>query len=100
MHDRVASAPSEQHLPFAWIFATFCAFVEACGFTHVMDIVVLWPLLYWVSGGLKFITAIASLVTAIALPVLVRRVGQVLKQAASSRENELRFLGVAESSLD
>jgi diguanylate cyclase (GGDEF)-like protein/PAS domain S-box-containing protein len=89
-----------QHLPFAWIFVAFGAFIVACGLTHAMDVVALWIPLYWLAGDIKLITAIASVITAVALPLLVPKVGQVLRQAATSRLNELRFLGAAESSLD
>jgi diguanylate cyclase (GGDEF)-like protein/PAS domain S-box-containing protein len=91
----------ERHrLPFTWIFSAFGVFIVACGFTHAMEVVVLWVPLYWLAGDIKFITAIASVTTAIALPLLIPGVRRVLKQSASSRENELRFLGTAESSLD
>ncbi len=60
----------KQHLPFAWIFLAFGTFIVACRFTHAMDVVVLWVPLYWFSGDFKFITAIASVITAIALPIL------------------------------
>jgi PAS domain S-box-containing protein len=90
----------KQDLPFTWIFVAFGSFIVACGLTHAMDVVVLWIPLYWLSGDIKFITAIASVITAIALLHLVPKVGQVLKQPAISRMNELRFLGAAETSLD
>jgi len=89
-----------RRLPFTWIFVAFGAFIVACGFTHAMDVVVLWIPLYWLAGDIKFITAIASVITAIALPFLVPKIRGILKESASSRRNELRFLGVAETSLD
>ena len=89
-----------QNLPFTWIFLAFGAFIVACGFTHAMDVVVLWLPLYWLSGDIKFITAIASVITAIALPVLMPKIRLVLKQSTSARLNELRFVGAAECSLD
>ena len=89
-----------RRLPFQWIFVAFGAFIVACGFTHAMDVVVLWIPLYWLSGDLKFITALASVTTAIALPLLIPKVRLILTQSASSRLNELRFVGAAESSMD
>ncbi|MDX1624524.1 MAG: PAS domain S-box protein [Gemmatimonadota bacterium] len=58
-------------LPFHWLFGFFAAFIVACGATHVMNVWTLWNPDYWLSGGVKVVTAIASLGTAILLvPVL------------------------------
>jgi diguanylate cyclase (GGDEF)-like protein/PAS domain S-box-containing protein len=89
-----------RRLPFEWIFVAFGIFIVACGFTHAMDVVVLWIPLYWLAGDIKLVTAIASVTTAIALPILVPKIRLILKQAASSRLNELRFVGAAENSMD
>jgi PAS domain S-box-containing protein len=89
-----------RQLPFQWIFVAFGLFIVACGFTHAMDVVVLWIPLYWMAGDIKFITAIASITTAIAFPMLVPKIRLILKQSASSRVNELRFVAAAESSMD
>ena len=90
----------KEHLPFSSIFLAFGAFIVACGFTHALDVVVLWVPLYWLSGDIKFITAIASVITAVALSVSMPKVRLLLKRSASSRLNELRLLGAAESSMD
>lgn len=60
-----------QDLPFYWIFLLFSAFIVACGTTHIMEIWTLWYPTYWLSGLLKAITAIVSLLTAIELVPLV-----------------------------
>lgn len=58
-------------LPYPWLFQLFGAFIVACGLTHAMEIWTLWHPIYWVSGALKSVTAIASLTTASALiPVI------------------------------
>ncbi|UBF30623.1 PAS domain S-box protein (plasmid) [Kovacikia minuta CCNUW1] len=54
-------------LPFDWMFALFAAFITACGTSHLMSVWTLWHPTYWLSGGIKAITAIVSLSTAIAL---------------------------------
>ncbi|MDX2241982.1 MAG: PAS domain-containing protein [Leptolyngbyaceae cyanobacterium bins.302] len=51
-------------LPYAWIFLLFGAFIIACGLTHVMEVWTLWYPTYWLSGGLKSVTALVSLTTA------------------------------------
>jgi PAS domain S-box-containing protein len=63
-------------LPFSWMFVLFGAFIVACGATHVMEVWNLWHAQYWLAGGLKAVTAIASVATAI---LLVRLVPQALK---------------------
>ncbi|MEH2090999.1 hybrid sensor histidine kinase/response regulator [Nostoc sp.] len=60
-----------QDLPFDWIFLLFSGFIVACGTTHLMDIWTLWYPTYWVSGFLKAVTAIISVITALELVPLV-----------------------------
>jgi PAS domain S-box-containing protein len=62
-------------LPFSWMFVLFGAFIVACGATHVMEVWNLWHAQYWLAGGLKAVTALASLGTAI---LLARRVPRAL----------------------
>lgn len=58
-------------LPFQWMFLLFGTFILACGFTHALEIWTLWHADYWLLGGVKVITAIASVATAILLVSLV-----------------------------
>ncbi|MBD1866764.1 PAS domain S-box protein [Cyanobacteria bacterium FACHB-471] len=58
-------------LPFNWVFILFAAFITACGTSHLMSVWTLWHPTYWLSGGVKAITAVVSLSTAIALFSLV-----------------------------
>ncbi|MFS0515035.1 ATP-binding protein [Nostoc sp. UIC 10607] len=60
-----------QDLPFDWIFLLFSAFIVACGTTHLIEIWTLWHPTYWVSGFVKAVTAIISVVTALELIPLV-----------------------------
>ena len=60
-----------EDLPFNWIFLLFGGFIIACGTTHIMDIWTLWYPNYWFSGGLKAITAMISVYTALMLVSLV-----------------------------
>lgn len=54
-------------VPFSWMFICLGIFIAACGMTHVMDVWTLWVPSYWFSGGVKVITALASIPTAVAL---------------------------------
>ncbi|MEG4942711.1 PAS domain S-box protein [Microcoleus sp. F4-D5] len=63
-----------QDLPYPWIFLLFSTFIIACGTTHLMEIWTLWHPTYWLSGGLKAITALVSVVTAIVLMPLIPKI--------------------------
>jgi diguanylate cyclase (GGDEF)-like protein/PAS domain S-box-containing protein len=91
---------SRREVPFQSIFVAFGAFILACGFTHLLAVVVLWDPLYWLEGDAKLLTACASLLTAIVLPLYMPRIGEILRSAKTSAENERRFLAAANSSLD
>jgi len=54
-------------LPYPTVFLLFCAFIVACGLTHAMSVWTIWEPQYYLSGGLKAVTAAVSLVTAVAL---------------------------------
>ena len=58
-------------LSFHWIFLCFAVFIVACGTTHLMEIWSVWKPTYWLSGGIKALTALASVPTAILLIGLV-----------------------------
>lgn len=58
-------------LPYSSIFLLFGAFIVSCGTTHLMGVWTLWHPDYWVSGWIKFITAVVSVYTAIELIPIV-----------------------------
>jgi len=68
-------------LQFNWMFVCFAVFIVACGTTHLMEIWTVWHPAYWLSGGIKAITALASVPTAI---LLVRLVPQALRVPSPS----------------
>ena len=82
---------TRREIPFSWVFLAFGLFIVACGFTHFMEIVVLWQPLYWLSGDVKAITAVASVVTAVVLPGLVPRVHDMViaAQLSENRREQL-----------
>jgi signal transduction histidine kinase len=77
---------TRREIPFSWMFLAFGLFIVACGFTHFMEVVVLWKPLYWLAGDIKLLTALASVVTAIALPGLVPEVHKMVASAHVSEE--------------
>jgi PAS domain S-box-containing protein len=58
-------------VPFGWIFWMFGIFIVACGTTHLLEVWTLWHPIYWLSGFIKSITALASLMTAVLLVRLI-----------------------------
>lgn len=58
-----------------WIIALFASFILACGTTHVLSIVTLWVPVYGLEGAIKALTAVVSIITAVALwPMLPKLV--------------------------
>lgn len=82
---------TRREVPFSWMFLAFGLFIVACGFTHFMEIVVLWKPLYWLSGDVKLVTAFASVVTAIALPGLIPQIHNMVTAATVSEERKLQL---------
>jgi PAS domain S-box-containing protein len=58
-------------LSFHWMFVCFAVFILACGTTHLMEIWNIWHADYWLAGGLKALTAVASVPTSILLVKLI-----------------------------
>ena len=82
-------------IPFQWMFLAFGLFIVACGMTHFMEVVTLWTPVYWLSGDVKVITAMASVGTAVALPPLVPR---ILELARARETAERHRSALVESS--
>ena len=91
-------ARKRKDLEFQWIFVCFAIFIVACGTTHLMEIWTIWEPSYWLSGVIKVITALASLITAVLLgrlipealrwpsPATLRVVNQELQRQIGERE--------------
>ncbi len=58
-------------VPYPWIFLMFGGFIVACGTTHLLEIWSVWHGSYWLSGSIKAVTALLSVVTAVMLVKLV-----------------------------
>ena len=84
-------------LRFHWMFVCFAVFIVACGTTHLLEIWTIWNPDYWLSGGVKAVTALASVPTAI---LLLRLVPQALSLPSPAvLENEVRNRRDAEEQL-
>ena len=86
-------------LPFSWVFVAFGVFIIACGATHLMEVWTLWSPLFWLSGDLKIVTALASVATAVVLPPLLPTVVKVLQDAHVS-DDRRRALEDAHAELE
>jgi signal transduction histidine kinase len=77
---------TRREVPFSWMLLAFGTFIIACGFTHLMEVIVLWRPLYWLSGDVKLLTAVASVITAIALPSLVPKIHDLVSASKTARD--------------
>jgi len=97
-------------IPFSWMFVCFGVFIAACGATHLMKVWTLWIPSYWFAGGVKVITALASIPTAVSLVRLVPQAlslpspeamraanEQLIRQDAVLKKSEERFRQMAEN---
>jgi hypothetical protein len=81
-------------VPFHWMFLMFGLFIFLCGTTHVMNIITVWIPTYRLDGLIKFMTAVASIATAIALQPLMPKIlnfpsMEVNNQELSQKTQEL-----------
>ena len=82
---------ARRDIPFQWMFLAFGLFIISCGMTHFMEVVVLWKPVYWFSGDVKVVTALASVATAIALPRLVPQSLALIHTARVSEDRGARL---------
>jgi len=83
-------------LQFNWIFVCFAVFIIACGLTHLMEIWTVWEPVYWLSGAVKAITALASVPTAVLLARLIPTALRLPSPAALQRANSSLELEITE----
>ncbi|HEX8295207.1 MAG TPA: ATP-binding protein [Chthoniobacteraceae bacterium] len=81
---------AQEEIPFHWMMLAFAIFIVACGATHFMEV---WTLQaenprYWLSGGVKLVTAVASIVTAALLPPLIPKIVLLLRASRESAERK------------
>jgi PAS domain S-box-containing protein len=71
-------------IPFHWMFLAFGSFIVACGGTHFMEVVTVWIPVYVLSAGVKVLTALVSVTTAVLLPFMVPQVLSLIQAARAS----------------
>jgi len=82
---------ARQDIPFRWLFLAFGIFIIACGSTHFMEVITTYNPLYWLSGYIKLITAVASVVTAMALPPMLQPILRLLNDAKMSAQRKVQL---------
>jgi PAS domain-containing protein len=92
-------------LPFSWVFVLFGVFIVACGTTHALDVWTVWTPDYWLAGGVKAITAAASVPTAAALVWLMPKALAIpsvrqLQDANEALRREVAARKMAEEKLE
>ena len=55
----------------SWVFHLFAAFIFLCGTTHILEIYAVWKGAYYLTGTVKALTAIVSVLTAIKVIPLI-----------------------------
>lgn len=60
-------------LSYNWMFLLFAGFILFCGTTHLFNVIAIWNPVYRLDGLIKVLTAVISVVTAIALWPLIPR---------------------------
>src|SRR5215471_11552477 len=68
-------------LPYPRLFVLFALFILACGTTHLIDALIFEYPIYRFAGVMKFVTAVVSWATVIALIPVVPRVMNAVTEA-------------------
>ena len=92
-------------LEYDWMFVLFALFIFCCGLTHLMAVYNVWNGAYYVSGSLKAVTAVVSLLTAALIwPLIPKAVAlprpAELQAANHELEEEISRRSLSEQSLE
>ncbi len=76
-------------LPFDWMVIFFGVFIIACGATHAIEVWNVWHGSYWIAAGVKVVTALASIPTAVLLIRLIPHALAIPSPAQLVEANEV-----------
>jgi signal transduction histidine kinase len=82
---------ARRNIPFHWMLLAFGLFIVSCGFTHFMEVWTVWSPVYWLAGYVKVITAVASVVTAVALFPLVPKIFELVLMERIAEERRVKL---------
>ena len=77
---------ARRDIPFHWMFLAFGLFIIACGGTHFVEVVTIWKPVYVFSAVVKIFTALASVMTAVVLPLNVPTILNLAQRAKASEQ--------------
>lgn len=80
-----------RNIPFAWVYLAFGTFILSCGLTHWIDVVTVWHPIYWFDAGVRLLTAVASVGTAVLILPLTPHVVRLAETARLSAERGERL---------
>ena len=83
-------------LPFNWMVWCFVTFILACGATHWLGVLNIWVPTWGFTGGVKALTALASVPTAILLGRLVPQMVAIPSPSQLQRVNDTLAAEIAE----
>src|SRR5262249_46312861 len=78
-------------LPYSPIFVAFGVFIAACGLTHFVEVWNIWEADYWLAGGVKVITAVASVATALGILPYIPKVVAFARAAELSEKRRVEL---------
>lgn len=78
-------------VPFDWLVLSFGLFIVACGTTHFMEVLTIWWPYYWLAASIKIVTAAASVITAVTLPLASPAILARIKAAESTSESRTQL---------
>lgn len=92
-------------LEYQWIFVLFALFIFACGTTHVLSVWNIWNGDYYLSGAIKGLTALVSILTAILIWPLIPQALALprpmqLQQANEGLRSEIALREASEQMLE
>ncbi len=105
-------ARRREDFPYPWLLWMFAAFIMACGATHLMGAIVLWLPLYELDALIKAVTAIISVITAVALwpmipqalklpsPTQLRGINEALQNEIFERKQVEKALQLAKDAVE
>lgn len=84
---------------FRLIYGLFAAFIVVCGTTHLLDVWTLWNPDYWLSGSLKALAALLSVITAIVL-IAVTPMALTMRTPAELEKINLELAAARDAALE
>lgn len=83
-------------IPFKTMYVAFGVFIITCGFTHFLDVWVIWNPDYHIDGAVRSVTAAASVGTAVFLPPLVPKAVAIARGAKAAHDRGIELASLVD----